>query len=1763
MKILCLSILLLAAGTTITRSGGYTASLQDTNDLPPSSPASFGLPVWHVSEPDINLWIRCPIVRYTASTGKAISLDLGYCQRSGWSSSWQATLTYSYSWYYNPDTKTWKAILNNDQVLNPPLGGSFPYVPDGSTSEYYTYSTMAQIGTLNWLVPGCGVGYQVSYPDGTIYSYTTNICTSCAKVDGAQCNQTLYIDWLQDPQGRRLHFNYTQNSGILQLQSITDYDGKSTQFFYDLSNRTSRIVDPYNRTNQFFYDTNGNLTNIVNPANMSIMFGYDAAGVVTNLVTPHGTNSFAYTVNTNSGNVVSRSMLVAEPDGRTSLFLYRNQSSLLNDSTNLPLLPFAYGTNEIPSTAPLTNTFDNTWMDARNSFSWSPLCYSKLSSGFLQSHNFGNLTTNDYRMAHLKHWLYRAPTSSGIVANTLSMERLPTPDGILDGTKIWYDYAAKQAEVGTNLLGQTITNYYSTGSGNTPSFTAMILSDGTTHFSYAEYNSIGLPTLSIGTYSVGGGIALRTNTFIYGGGNALDLTEIHGPSGELLASNLFNLNHQITLSYNAVGDKQSFTYNQLQQMDSMTTPTGLVITNVFNTSGSYSNFLLWTGQQGGAGKWMQCTYSNGLVSSEFNERHLTNAFTWDVLQRPTSASGPNGTMTFVYTNLSLMQTIDQMQHTNLFFHDPSGKEIYRVDSLGRTNWSSYYAWGGLQAVTNALNQTTFWTYDNLARVIRTTGSDGSTSTNVYDPSGKLIQTFDPSGNPVSFAYNNQGLVTAISNAYGVVAIGVFDSKNRIMTAVDANGNTNTFTYDLLNRITRHTLPDNTTEFLTYNAYGLVRYTNALSQYVLSGYDALGHLTAQTNANNYYVQFNYDQSGNLTNLVDQKGQSTTWGYDVLSRVTNKVDAVGSNIFIYTYDACNRLTNRWSIAKGNAQYAYDSVGNLVGVLYSNSPGITYYYDSLNRVTNILDGVGSTVLQYTVFGNLLSEDGPWANDTVTYSYTPNHLLNKVAVQQPNGSPWSQSMSYDAANRLTNIVSAAGAFGYNYNLAGSLITALALPNGCYTTNFFDSSGRLKGTCLKNSANSVLESDAYSYDSIGQMTNHIRADGSYMNVGYDAVGQVATALAFEATGTSRPHETFGFTYDAAGNVNFLTNNALLRTFNLNSLNQLTAITRSGTLTVAGTTSGRSTNVTVSGTGWASAASAALYADNTWARTNATLASGANSYSAFAQDSLGRSDTNTVAVTLPATISFNYDLNGNLTSDGVRGFDYDDDNLLVRVTITNVSKSEFTYDGLGRRRMRTEYAWENGSWLQTNQVRYVYGGNLVLQERGGDNLARVSFTHGLDISGSFDSAGGIGGLLARSDSLAGPHYYFRADGAGNITSLINTQQCFVARYLYSPFGKLISKSGPLSDANLYRFSSKEFHAASDLYYFGSRFYDANLQRWLNRDPIGETGGLNLYAFVGNNPLSGIDPWGNEVSLLYNVGGNGGGSPSDWTASTPGSSFPYTPDSGSSSPAGVDDGPQGLQKVGQAIADALASAFKFFQDHATGTSDGAQSSSSQSFGDASAVLKNTYGGAMGDSGGGGGGSWQGSASQNAAQVFGGFLKASQAQTASILDRLSTPELIAVGKGLLADGEAVAAAASDPKGFVSSQIENAVQTIHSPERVGAVAHGLLVTLALQKLVGLGEAEEMTATRAFWVGPDGELAAKASGAQLLKPSKAALDAAKAGDWSLMRAESAQWAKGAKGVVPVFFGNGKGRIFLNDELPELLKNIDAGKVKSIDITF
>jgi RHS repeat-associated protein len=167
-------------------------------------------------------------------------------------------------------------------------------------------------------------------------------------------------------------------------------------------------------------------------------------------------------------------------------------------------------------------------------------------------------------------------------------------------------------------------------------------------------------------------------------------------------------------------------------------------------------------------------------------------------------------------------------------------------------------------------------------------------------------------------------------------------------------------------------------------------------------------------------------------------------------------------------------------------------------------------------------------------------------------------------------------------------------------------------------------------------------------------------------------------------------------------------------------------------------------------------------------------------------------------------------------------------------------------------------------------------------------------------AGGIGGLLARTDFNGSADYH--TDGNGNVTMLLDANQNVAAKYLYDPYGNTLAMSGQLASANVYRFSSKEWNANAGLYYYLYRFYDSNLQRWPNRDPLGNTLGTivvvqangqkhtfrnvaietfgvpNLYAYVANNPVNYVDPlglwqltinFGAGLGIRFTIGNNGG------------------------------------------------------------------------------------------------------------------------------------------------------------------------------------------------------------------------------------------------------------------------------------------------------
>ncbi len=147
-----------------------------------------------------------------------------------------------------------------------------------------------------------------------------------------------------------------------------------------------------------------------------------------------------------------------------------------------------------------------------------------------------------------------------------------------------------------------------------------------------------------------------------------------------------------------------------------------------------------------------------------------------------------------------------------------------------------------------------------------------------------------------------------------------------------------------------------------------------------------------------------------------------------------------------------------------------------------------------------------------------------------------------------------------------------------------------------------------------------------------------------------------------------------------------------------------------------------------------------------------------------------------------------------------------------------------------------------------------MAELNSDLSLKTSYAWGLDLSGSIQGAGGVGGLLFAVYYSPSTEVYFPAyDGNGNVMALCKgSDGSWVAQYEYGPFGELIRATGLMAKTNFFRFSTKYQDEETGLVYYGFRFYCPSLGRWLSRDPIEENGWKNLYGFVINNSINNYD-----------------------------------------------------------------------------------------------------------------------------------------------------------------------------------------------------------------------------------------------------------------------------------------------------------------------
>ncbi|MFZ4594236.1 MAG: RHS repeat-associated core domain-containing protein [Verrucomicrobiaceae bacterium] len=221
-----------------------------------------------------------------------------------------------------------------------------------------------------------------------------------------------------------------------------------------------------------------------------------------------------------------------------------------------------------------------------------------------------------------------------------------------------------------------------------------------------------------------------------------------------------------------------------------------------------------------------------------------------------------------------------------------------------------------------------------------------------------------------------------------------------------------------------------------------------------------------------------------------------------------------------------------------------------------------------------------------------------------------------------------------------------------------------------------------------------------------------------------------------------------------------------------------------------------------------------------------------------------------------HDADGNQLSGATgqvadKTFEWDGENRLIAVKDNaGTVLVRYAYDHASRRIRRTEAA---------TTTLYVYDAwNCVAEYQYSDTPSlQRSYTWGLDLSGTLQDAGGVGGLLsvsqisyAQISNTAHPTY----DGNGNVSEYLTATGSTLAHYEYDAFGNVIATTGNAS-AFEYRFSTKPQDAVTGWNYYGYRWYDAVSARWPSRDPIGVSGGANAYGFVANDAINMLDLFG--------------------------------------------------------------------------------------------------------------------------------------------------------------------------------------------------------------------------------------------------------------------------------------------------------------------
>lgn len=836
------------------------------------------------------------------------------------------------------------------------------------------------------------------------------------------------------------------------------------------------------------------------------------------------------------------------------------------------------------------------------------------------------------------------------------------------------------------------------------------------------------------------------------------------------------------------------------------------------------------------------TVTNGLATTLQTSDGLTYSSLYDKLERLEKTKDPRHTTGTGNAGYTVYHYLDQTILVDTIT-DPAGKTV----------------------VTNH--------YDSRGRVDWTRNADGKYVRTAYNYRGQLQRQWGDATYPVEYGYNGFGERTSLSTYRGASSA----DSNDWPTVGTAD--VTQWVYDAASglpwkKIDAVGTPDHTVEF-GYNVRGQIASRKWARKLTAPGY------TTQPVTTSYGY---YEDTGEL-NTVSYNDEVET---DPLLRTPDVT---------YTYDRLGR------VATVDEKASEGGIGTR-----------TFNYDSTKPWRALNEVLPASFYASRVLTRLYEET---TSPGGTYGTQKGRMAGmELGITGNTGRDLRQVWRFSNQPRFAGVSASTNggtAVDFTYAYKGSSTLLDGYNQGTFTVSRDYETNRDLVTRLESKYGSgtpvSLARYDYKYDDLGRRTSVSQSGAAYAaytagqsysavyhRYGYNSRDELESDKTYggnnpELTTNELPGRRLEYRFDSIGNRKSSgvsgTGNSSVDTsgtgddeYQTNELNQI-MYKENNLVSVTGTVASNA-SVAVLGT------VSTMRVDNAWANPfmpdNGTAAA-TGSTTAFAAVSGSTSPIR--ALTSQWAVpkrkqAFAYDNDGNLTSDDLWTYKYDAENRLVRM-ISTLSPGQaperwqldFKYDYLGRRIAKTVTNLDPAHSALNYARRFVYDGWNLLAEIDATTPATIlrSYTWGLDLTGDLARSGGVGALLRithYTSGVPGSSYHPTYDGNGNITALVNAGTgALAAIYEYDPFGQPIRNEvidTAVADAP-FRFSTKYTDIESGLVYYGLRYYSPSLGRFINRDPIGEKGGFNLYGFCGNNGVNAWDYLGLDV-IIYIPKGDG-------------------------------------------------------------------------------------------------------------------------------------------------------------------------------------------------------------------------------------------------------------------------------------------------------